>query len=279
MKKGILLLMLLLLVPALAFGETAPEQKTMLLITDYCQTGWGESFTLGAVDDKGNLWTLSLESWQGIPLSGEPFLQWVESEAALEMAGTLSASDLFDLKGMVAAVQAQEVTYTTSACDAGSQRSYACRRGGDGQTELVLLGASGDDMFENTDPTAQALYRFLRDTFPKVTAYDGESGMAPAGFQAVDLLTFCGCEGLDFTNLTLTAFYTDCETGPSETEPGLTAEEILQMMVTGKKNCNSVTGNTVTYRFTDKEGKAAASFTFCDGLLVTDDGMYKISTK
>ena len=273
MKKAlILILSLLLLTQTLANAESGK----IILLTEYRQMGWGESYAMGAVDEQGNLWSLTLESWQEIPLSDEDFLNWVPSQSSLELVGTLSSSELFDLKGMVAAVEEMEVTYTSAACDAGYQQSYAYRYDSTGQAEAILLGASGDEVFENTDATAQALYRFLRQTFPEVTSYDDQAGMAPAGFQAVSLMRFSGYEGLNPDGLSLTAWYDDCEAGMSEIAPELTLDDLKRMSVSGKKNCNSVTGDTVVYRLTDAEGNVIARFEFYDGLLVMPDGMYTV---
>ena len=273
MKKAlILILSLLILVQTIALGEAG----RIILLTDYCQIGWGESYTLGAVDEQGNLYVFSSDSWQDIPFSDDAFPEWVQSSADLQQVGTLASQDLFDLKGMVSAVQAQEVTYTSAACDAGCQRSYAYRYDRNGQAEAILLGVSGDEVFENTDPAAQALYSFLRKSFPDVTAFDGQPGMSPAGFQPVPLMTFAGYAQITREGLSLTAWYNDCESGLQQITPALTMDELMSMTVTGKKNCNSVTGNTVIYRLTDSEGNDIAKFEFYKELLVMPDGMYTV---
>jgi len=276
MKKLIALLLTIMIMMSLSvFAEAEPRQ--IILLTEYRQMGWGERYALGVVDDEGGLWSYACSSWTDLPFEMTELILWAENNNEFEYLGTLSSSQLREVKSLVITVRHGEGKPAQAACDAGTQSSYACRRDKDGKIETVLLGMSGDDMYENTDPSAQTLYRILRQCFAAVTAYDGEQGMSPKGFKAVSLEEFCGYDGLDLTALTLTAYRHDCEEGNIPTEPVLTGGDIASMIVTGKKNSLSVTGNTTVYAFTDDDGDTVAAFEFYGDLLVMNDGMYTVS--
>ena len=245
-------------------------------MTEYQQMGWGEAFQFGALDADGTLWVYGSTTREDIPYEPEALLAWAESSDRLEAVGTISDAALTDIISLVKTVPAQKVISHSYACDAGVQTSYAVRKSRDGKAEIIVLGMAGDDTFENTDPAAQSLYKTLLSLFRSVKSYAGEENIAPAGFQAVDMLSFCGYQGVDLTKYTMTAYANDCETGASETEPGLSAQEIMRMTVTGKQNSISTTGNTITYCFTDSDGTVVAAFEFYNGLLVRSDGIYKV---
>ena len=165
--------------------------------------------------------------------------------------------------------------------DAGTERSYAVQYDNEEQAHCILLGMSGDDCFENTDPDAQALYLYLRTMFPQVTCYGGDMG--PRGFEPVSIRTFCNLEGLDPDHLEITACYVDCETGPLPIT--LTEEDRLALLdlirngvVIGKSNATMVTGGTTSYDLSDPDGNYLTSLEFYEGLLVRSDGMYAISS-
>lgn len=276
MKKRIFLLMTLIavLLPC-AFAATVPP-RNIILLTEYQQAGWGDTFQLGVVDSEGKLWTYADSSRGDIPYDMNDLLAWAKSTDKLKLRATLSRTDLRDLVSLVQTVPEQKVTYRCGACDAGMQTGIAVRKDKNGGTLIIVLGASGDSVYENTDPAAQSLYRTLRTLFPEIIAYDGDASMAPAGFQKTDLLAFCGYEGIDLTKLTMTAYVNDCETGPFQINPSLSAAEIMRMTVTGKQNSMAVTGNTVICCFRDEDGSTVASFEFYGGMLVRPDGMYSI---
>lgn len=279
MKRTFALFTVLLLTAvclcAAAAAET-PAKRELILVTEYRQAGWSDRVLLGAVDNEGKLWTLEAEPAGDIPYGREELLPWAETADALEPCGTVSGDALADLKSLVQTVPAQELSYQSFACDAGEQTSFAVRRDRNGVAEIIVLGASGDDTFENTDPGAQALYKTLRELFPDVPAFAGEGAMAPAGFAETGLAAFCGYDGPALEELTMTAYANDCEAGSAATEPRISAEEIARMTVTGKKNSMAVTGNTVTYVFSGADGESAAAFEFFGDLLVRPDGMYSV---
>ena len=280
MKTRFVLMMVLCFIVtsmcATAFAESTQQARNIILFTEYQQMGWGEVFQFGALDADGTLWVYGSTSRGDVPYEAEALLAWAETSDRLEAAGTVSHATLSDIISLVNTVPMQKVVTHSYACDAGTQTSYAIRKDRDGKVEIIVLGMAGDDTFENTDPAAQSLYRSLLSLFRSVKSYDGIANIAPAGFQTVDILSFCGYEGVDLTKYTMTAYANDCEAGASETEPVMSAEDIMSMMVTRKQNSISTTGNTITYCFTDTEDNMIAVFEFYNGLLVCSDGMYAV---
>ena len=172
------------------------------------------------------------------------------AENSFENIGRLKFDDLFDLKSLVNAVQESDEPSYPAACDAGTEETYAVRYDRDGNAEAILLGMSGDDVFENTDPNAQGLYLAARRLFPGVIAYGGSMG--PAGFVPKDLVGFCGLGSL--SGATVRASYNDCESGPSEIP--LSREQQKQILdtvrstvVTGKVSACVTTGGFRSYDF------------------------------
>lgn len=277
-KMTAYLIALMLIVSCMCSAALADSamQRTIILMTEYQQMGWGEAFQLGVLDADGTLWTYESSTRGEIPYEAEGLLAWAEASDQLEAAGAISHTKLSDIVSLVKTVPAQEVVPQSFACDAGTQTAYAVRKDRDGRVEIIVLGMAGDDTFENTDPAAQSLYKSMLSLFEHVKAFAGEKDVAPAGFAKADILSFCGYEGVDLTQYTLTAWANDCETGASETEPAMSAADIMRMTVIGKQNSMSTTGNTVTYCFTDAAGSTIAAFEFCNGLLVRPDGMYAV---
>ncbi len=251
------------------------EAREIILVTEYRQMGWGMGYSIGAVDSNGDLWTASLDDWSDVPTEPEELLAWAESTELLNIAGHLAGEELMNLKSLTATVSTQEVRTETFVCDAGVHTAYACRHEFGGQVEVITLGKSGDDLFENTDPSAQSLYRYLNELFLDVESYDGEL-FAPAGFRPIGIAEFCGFEKAELSSLKVHAYMNDCETGLAEMEVDRTATELLSLQITGKANSLSVTGNTTCYHLTEPDGTVIAVFEFCGDLLVRPDGMYTI---
>ena len=98
-------------------------------------------------------------------------------------------------------------------------------------------------------------------------------------FQPVPVWKFCHGfrDGLD--TAVITAFRTDCEEGPAETE--ITPEEAesirrlaMNGTVTGKVSDEMVTGNTWVYTFRTPKGTHLLSIEMYSGRIVGSDGMY-----
>lgn len=284
MKKWLCLALLLALfcseLPP-ASPQANPARPPIILYTYYRQLGWGDRVQVGCVDEEGGLWLLigndETLKW---PYRTEEQLSYLRQNGQLQQIGQLTHDELFDLKSLVFSAPDQGRQSQPAACDAGTEFSYAVQYDREENPAWVLLGMSGDDTFENTDPNAQALYRYLRERFPQVTCYGG--GMGPAGFRPVAVGVFCGWGGADLRGAEITAVYMDCEAGPRQLN--LTEEErqsvlalALNGTVTGKANAAATTGGTVWYGFSDGEGRQLAAMELYRGLLVRPDGMYEIT--
>lgn len=271
MKRFVMLvivLALLLTAPALA-----GTQRTILLYTDYEQAGWGDALQLGWVDSEGEMWF-----WEGHagetdwPDARDEKLTWMLSRTDAVSLGKLPDEALANLKGLILSLPEVRPSWQTAACDAGTEESYAVRDGA-----AILLGGSGDDWCENTDPSAQALYLMLRKCFPGVKSYWGEAGMSPQGFQAVSVPVFCGYWGTDFDGGRWTRAELECEAGlGEEIELDAAPDWFADGMVTGKASSMGATGNTTIYTCYDADGLPLASFEFYGELLVRSDGMYYV---
>ena len=265
---------------AWAEGAEAPAMSRVILYTYYRQMGWGDRVQIGCVDDAGVLWLLT--GYDGSlkwPYQTDDQLAYLQSSGTLKAVGRLSSDDLFSLESLVFSTEDQGQKSYPAACDAGTEKSYAVRYDRDGEAQCILLGMSGDSWFENCDPDAQALYRYLRLMFPQVTCYGGTMG--PAGFLPVPIRTFCGMDGLDLSQVTVSACYSDCEAGPipltlTEAQQNSLLRLIMEGKVTGKANATVTTGGTVYYALYDREGSFLASIELYQGLLVRSDGMYII---
>lgn len=274
MKKLLIVLLILSLFTVLAHAEEKPR---IILLTTYQQMGWGDRIDVGCVDEKGNLWFMtgsaSALDW---PYGLKAQLDYLQNTKFLELKYQLRSSDLFDLKGLIDSVEPQEGKARSAACDAGTQASYAISYDADGHAEAVLLGMSGDDVFENTDPDAQSLYQYLRLMFPEVTCYDGSMG--PAGFQPVSITAFLDLDPALLHTAKIKEYLIDCEEGPIEAETvDMSLFDLIQTgSVIGKANASVVTGNITSIVFYDADDNCLGSIEFYNGLLVADDGMYLV---
>ncbi len=262
----------LMLAPATAHADTVSPRP--ILYTYYRQMGWGDRVEIGYVDSNGDLWKLEgndLElEW---PFNAEQQLQYLRKHE-FEKTGTLEFDDLFDLKSLVASVQEFDGSPTAAANDAGTERTYAVRYDREGNSESVLLGMSGDDMFENRDSNAQGLYLAAHKLFPHVTCYGPPMG--PTGFIPVRITDFCGLG--DLSGCTVTATFIDCEAGPKQIT--LTDEkqaellnDLLNRVVTGKVSAVDTTGGYRIYYFY-RGDDCLGSISVYNGLLYLSDGMY-----
>ena len=272
MKRVLICLLLVLALCAGACAEGRP-----ILYTVYRQMGWGDAFQAGFVDEDGGLWMLKgSASDMDWPFKLEDQLEYLAHADGLQSLGALDYDALFDLKSLVYSVEAQPVQPQGVANDAGTEISYALNYTKDGGMEVVRLGMSGDDVYENTDPNAQALYLMLRRLFPGVNCFG--DGMGPAGFQPVPVADFLGIDRDAIRDAQVRACIMDCEEGPIPTECDAdTAREIvLNGTVTGKANASEISGGMTDIAFYDADDKWIAGYQIYNGLLVRGDGMYTI---
>lgn len=279
----ILILLICLLPLSLAAAQAIPDLRpdNIILYTDYCQAGWGDSVQIGCIDSQGQVFTLeghnAVLKW---PYSLNEQIQYLENRDDLIHLGTLSRDDLMSIKSLIAAVEDQDTASHPAACDAGTETTYAVRSN-NGVHEFILLGMSGDDAFENTDPNAQTLYWVARMLFRNVQSYYHTSGMGPAGFTPVSLLSYFGVTEADVRSASIHAYDADCEEGLLEHV--LTPDEessIRDLMLSGtiirKDNALSVTGGFTVYRFDAADGSLLCTLDLYDDLLLTPDGMYML---
>ena len=269
----------------LTLGILAPaqaERPKIILYTAYRQMGWGDAVQIGAVDENGGLWAvIASDAELKWPYGWEEQIKYLRSTENLTEAGALTHAELFDLKSLIASVKAMEGKPVGWMCDAGTEASWAVRYDREANTEAILLGMTGDSLLENTDPNAQALYLKLRMLFPFVRCYAGEM-TENWGFQPVPIAAFCRLYGIDWDDVAVSAWYTDCETGPQERT--LTEDEERQIrnvmkstVVVGKESATGVTGGTTSFFFSDRDGNNLGFVEFYNGLLVGDDGMYQVA--
>jgi len=286
MKRFICLITMILLLAGichtgLAEAPAAVIPGQIILYSYYRQMGWGDRVQIGCMDANGCLWLLtghdSALQW---PYQTEEQLEYLQASHGMELVGRLNSEELFDLKSLVISAEDQGHASHPVANDAGTERSYAVQYGPEDHAHGILLGMSGDDCFENSDPNAQALYQSLRRLFPQVTCYGGNMG--PRGFQPVSIRAFCGMEGLDLDSLAVSAAYMDCEAGPRTLK--VSEEDRLYLLrlirygkVTGKANATMTTGGTTCYDLSDQAGNFLSSLELYQGLLVRSDGMYTIT--
>jgi len=279
MRKGFLWIA----VTVLLLGASVPalaERPRIILFTAYRQVGWGDAVQIGCVDTDGGLWVAAGHDaelkW---PYGREKQVEYLRMSDHLTEAGKLSYDELFSLKSLISSVQATEAKPVGWMCDAGTESSWAVRYDRDGNPEAVLLGMTGDDLLENTDVNAQALYLELRALFPFVRSYAGE--MPGWGFQPVSVTEFCHLDGIDWDGVKVSAYYTDCESGHKELEVTEDQEkQILDFMnsamVTGKENALDVTGGMTSLFFSDRDGKPVGFIELYGDLLMCGDGMYHV---
>lgn len=250
-------------------------------MTTYVQAGWGDSIQIGYIDEDGDLWSLSAKNNDiNLPTDAEEQLRFLEENRIGERIGALPEDILSDVLRLVACVSASDTEPVGAADDAGTQLSCAARSSASGERELIMLGISGDFLLVNTDPAAQALYAVLREYFPDVTDYEGES-IAPRGFAEQSLLAFCGITQVIPEDVSVEVCSLDCESGPVPLD--VSAEQaadflarLPRMRVTGMKNCFCVTGGTTIWTVNTASGEHIASFEFYGDALVRSDGMYSV---
>ncbi len=277
-----MLVLLLLLLPSHCFSEEVRPGR-IILLTEYCQEGWGDRIQVGCLDENGCLFGLegadSTLHWPGDPEAKRTRLA---AEGALRFLGRLDSEDRRAVGSLIAGVVNQDGKVGSSGgCDMGTECTWAFRFGKDETVEEILLGASGDGFYENTDPGAQALYARARSWFPYVWCYAyGTEGIGPQGFVPQPLLSFLNIP-LSALSAEIACLYMDCEAGPvpkelSEEEAAAVRELLSTAKVTGKANGYSVTGGTRAYVLRDPEGSWIGSVELYGNLLVGRDGMYTL---
>ena len=287
MRKPVILFILLIMTCMILTGiaESAAEGSAsrIILYTYYRQMGWGDRVQIGWLNDEGVIRIITGHDadlkW---PYKPEEQLDYLLQTKNITAEDKISHDDLFSIKSLIYSAEDQGSKSVPAACDAGTEKSYAVQYSRDGEPVFILLGMSGDDFFENTDPDAQALYLILRRLFPEVNTYAYDTlGMGPEGFKPVTLRDFTGLDAGAVMQAEIQASEIDCEEGPIPLE--LSAEDkngikelVRDAVVTGKADCIASTGGMTAYNFYDSKGIFIGSIEFEDGLLLTNDGRYYI---
>lgn len=281
MKKIWCMALALVLLACLTASAQAEEAR-IILYTVYQQQGWGDLLQVGCVDENGGLWGIEGYAGElGWPDGWEDQIAWLARQPK-EKIGEIKGEELFNLKGLIACAEQGEGGVRGWMNDAGTETSYAVRYDGNGRAETVLLGVTGDGLYENTDPNAQALYRKLREQFPFVRCY---AGMADAwGFRPTPLRAFLGMEGVSVRGARVEIRYNDCEAGMMETEASAEDQALALTLlrygwVTGKANAAMVTGGTYSIGFVNEAGETVCCFEMYRDLLTAPDGMYYLETR
>ncbi len=282
MRKIFTVFVLLLMICMIPAGNRSASADSasprIILYTFYRQMGWGDRVQIGCVDDEGGVRLLtghdSALKW---PYKPAEQLEYLMQNREFTEEDRLSYDDMFSIKSLVYSVEDQGSKSVPVANDAGTEKSYAVRYSKDGEPEFILLGMSGDDLFENFDPNAQALYLLLRRMFPAVTSYAGLMG--PRGFVPVPLAEFLKLDPDAILNADIKAYLIDCEAGALQRD--LTAENKAALIslirtgrVTGKADCVVSTGGMTAYSFYDADDNWIGTVELEGGLLVWGNGHY-----
>ncbi|MBQ9325744.1 MAG: hypothetical protein IJ246_08225 [Clostridia bacterium] len=275
----VLLLWLLGTVPA-----QADRLKDIMLYTYYRQSGWGDRVQIGVLDEQGRVWTLSgsdsVLHWPYDTQAQIAFLENCEDFVLREKLGRKSEYSINALSSLVSGVQAEEAKIQSGANDAGVEATWLLRKRRDGDSESVLLGMSGDQVYENTGPDAQALYLAMRTLFPEVVSYAyGSSIMGPQGFIPIPVRDFCRISSQDYARIQ--CIY-DSESGyhereMTEYEKAWIADVLDRGLVTGKANNISVAGSETSYCFFGRNDQPVGRLDFYGQLLTMGDSMYTIT--
>lgn len=167
----------------------------------------------------------------------------------------------------------------------GENAVYALKYDLDDNPEPVLLGMSGDAVFENRDPGAQALYQFMLyfQCFYPPCGF-AEEGLTPHGFTMITVREFFGLENVNAETAVISGAMSDCEEGFIDIQ--LTDEDrrkaialLERGVVIGKHDPWMVTGGTINYFFYDENGEFVGVIETYeeDSLAVGPDGMYTLS--
>ena len=247
--------------------------------------------SLCCIDADGELWSLEAADAEG---NGE-ILQLLRERRGMKSEGKITGSKyggkyvdrerIRELAVMADCVPAAAETPEKTGAGIGENAVYALKYDPDGNPEAVLLGMSGDAVFENRDPGAQALYRFMTcfQCFNPPCGF-AEEGLTPYGFRMVTAREFFGLENVNAETAAITAAMTDCEEGFIKVQ--LTEEDrrkalalLERGVVIGKENPWEVTGGTMVYFFRDEGGELLGTIETYeeDGLAVGPDGMYRMA--
>ncbi len=280
MRKIFVVFVLLLMAGMmLTDAGAAKDPARIILFTYYRQMGWGDRVQIGWVDDEGAVRLITgNDSRLQWPYKPEEQLEYLSRAEGFTEKEPLKHDEIFSIESLVYSAGDQGSQSIPAANDAGTEKSYAVKYDRDGNPSFILLGMSGDDMFENTDEDAQALYLRLRRFFPEVTSY-AYGPMGPQGFTPGPLSEFTVLTEEVIAGAEIHGYLSDCEAGPipmelSEEDRAKLIRLLRDAKVTGKADCVESTGGFYVYNFLRPEGGWIGGLMLEDGLLKGPEGRY-----
>lgn len=264
-----------------AAGASAGAERSprIVLMCCYQQEGWGDGSSATFLDDEGCIWRY--ESAAPLPDTEQARLAFLAETDSVALVGQLDFWRMLELISLIEAVQPGPLEPQAAvAADYGLNTFSAVRYGADGSAEVIPLAISGDQVAENLEPNAYALYVAL---FYEVMSHDAAepSWLQPRNVPREPLAAFCGLDEAAFEGATLAVSYCDPQSG--EREFALDADEMRDkldwlagLVVTVKQNALPCAGHTCAYTLYSPQGERLATFEFFDELLVTDVGMYQV---
>ncbi len=157
-KSSLLFLLILLytiLLSASAAAETSAPASQVVLYT-YYQAAEEDRLEIGCMDRKGNLYSLSGSGsdlqW---PASAKDQPARFTSRTDFTRLGSVKQAYRDRIRNLLTTVRDHGTQARSNPGSLGTEVSYAVRYEHDGTPVLTLLGMSGDQVFENTDPDAR----------------------------------------------------------------------------------------------------------------------------
>ena len=283
MRKIFCLLLMAGVIFVGASGAAAADSGRIILYTCYQQFHVDGVISIGSLDEDGVMRTLSGSNSEiNWPSKPDEQLAFLSDTEKFTVVGELMYDEMFRIESLIGGTEDQGRQSAAGADDAGTEESYAVWYSRDGEANFILLGMSGESVFENTDPDAQALYLCLRGLFPEVKSYAyGSDGLGPQGFHSVPLADFLGLDPEAVMNARVEKIFNDCEEGPIPMEVDADEEVRLRALirdgvVTGKADSIFWTGGSASYYFIGADDASIGMIEMNDGLLVTGDGNYSV---
>ena len=166
-----------------AAGASAGAERSprIVLMCCYQQEGWGDGSSATFLDEAGCIWRY--ESAEPLPDTDSARLALLAEAESVVAAGQIELWRMLELISLIEAVQPGPLEPQAAvAADYGLNTFSAVRYGADGSAEVIPLAISGDQVAENLEPNAYALYVAL---FYEVMSHDAaEHGCSPGTSRA-----------------------------------------------------------------------------------------------
>ncbi|MBQ6595795.1 MAG: hypothetical protein IJH78_09080 [Clostridia bacterium] len=281
--KRICLLIAVLLLTAAALAE-APAAGTRPLLVLVWRSAESEGGALvGCLDDAGGLWRGEAAE----PFAGESELlpEWLAelgvtlAEGGMVWQEPVGEEELAEIVSLARAVRGLTYGETTTYGGIGQIWAEAFRYD-ENAVERIPLALGGDICRENGDINAQALFRRLLELFPDLAEPALAADALPAGFVPVPLLSFCGYEGEWPEDVDAELLREAEGEWQIAEEDGERLEAFLdsvdEMAVVCKQSALVPSEGVETLRFEGPSGEILLTIRMYQGMLVRDDGVYRI---